>query len=155
MTRNCRVHCTWCPWQSRHGKYTNRHGFCSSCVTEYVYMKWNKFGKYCEIVVMIQLLVTRFHTTNNFEITFFNLKWRYDAINIKFWRRRHPQRSIRLNNRESSQVLFPGSGKDFYVCFFVLLLLCFYFFVQNTLLVMQFCDSFCYVNSFSILCDLL
>jgi len=26
----------------------------------------------------------------------------------------------------------PGSGKDFYVCCFGLLLLCFYFFVQKT-----------------------
>jgi len=39
-----------------------------------------------------------------------------------------------------------GSGKDFYVCFFVLLLLCFYFFVQNTLFIMKFYNSFCNVN---------
>jgi len=48
-------------------------------------------------------------------------------------------------------VSIPGSGKDFYVCFFVLLLLCFYFFVQNILFVMTFCNYFSNVKSFSTL----
>jgi len=45
----------------------------------------------------------------------------------------------------------PGSGKGFYVWFFELLLLCFYFFVQNTLFVAKYCNSFYTVNLFSIL----
>jgi len=45
----------------------------------------------------------------------------------------------------------PGSGKGFYVWFFVLLLLCFYFFVQNTLFIAKYCNSFYNVNLFSIL----
>jgi len=45
----------------------------------------------------------------------------------------------------------PGSGKDFYVWFFVLLLLCFYFFVQNTLFIAKYRKSFYNVNLFSIL----
>jgi len=43
-----------------------------------------------------------------------------------------------------------GSGKDLDVFFFVLLLLCFYFLVQN-IFVMTFCNSFCNVHSFSLL----
>ena len=42
------------------------------------------------------------------------------------------------------------SKNDLYVCFFVLLLLCFYVLVQNTLFVMDLCSSFCNVYSFSI-----
>jgi len=45
----------------------------------------------------------------------------------------------------------PGSGKGFYVWFFVLLLLCFYFFVQNTLFVTKVCNSLYNVYLFSIL----
>jgi len=45
----------------------------------------------------------------------------------------------------------PGSGKGFYVWFVVLLLLCFYFFVKNTLFIAKYCDSFYNVNLFSIL----
>ena len=46
----------------------------------------------------------------------------------------------------------PGSGKGFYVWFFVLLLLCFYFFVQKkTLFIAKYCNSFYSVNLFSIL----
>ena len=45
----------------------------------------------------------------------------------------------------------PGSGKGFYVWFFVLLLFCFYFFVKNTLFVTKVCNSFYNVNLFSIL----
>jgi len=45
----------------------------------------------------------------------------------------------------------PGSGKGFYVWFFVLLLLCFYFFVQNTLFVTEVYNSLYNVNFFSIL----
>jgi len=36
----------------------------------------------------------------------------------------------------------PGSGKGFYVSFFALLLLCFYFFVKNTLFVTKFAIPF-------------
>jgi len=36
----------------------------------------------------------------------------------------------------------PGSGKGFYVWFFVLLLLCFYFFVKNTYLSQKFAIPF-------------
>jgi len=39
-----------------------------------------------------------------------------------------------------------GSGKDIYVCFFVLLLLCF---VQNPLIVGQFCNYLCNVIVYS------
>jgi len=45
----------------------------------------------------------------------------------------------------------PGSDKGFNVWFFVLLLLCFYFFVQNTLFIAKYCNSFYNVNLFSIL----
>jgi len=45
----------------------------------------------------------------------------------------------------------PGSGKGFYVSFFALLLLCFYFFVKNTLFVTNVCNSFYNVYLFSIL----
>ena len=45
----------------------------------------------------------------------------------------------------------PGSGKGFYVWIFVLLLLCFYFFVQNTLFIGKYYNSFYNVNLFSIL----
>jgi len=45
----------------------------------------------------------------------------------------------------------PVSGKCFYVWYFVLLLLCFYFFVKNKLFVTQFCNFFCNVKLFSIL----
>jgi len=45
----------------------------------------------------------------------------------------------------------PGSGKGFYVSFFALLLLCFYFFVKNTLFVTKVCNSFYSVNLFRIL----
>jgi len=45
----------------------------------------------------------------------------------------------------------PGSGKGFYVLFFALLLLCFYFFVKNTLFVKKVCNSFYNVYLFSIL----
>ena len=44
----------------------------------------------------------------------------------------------------------PGSGKGFYV-WFLLLLLCFYFFVQNTLFIAKYCNSFYNVDLFSIL----
>jgi len=44
-----------------------------------------------------------------------------------------------------------GSGKGFYVWFFVLLLLCFYFLSNYTLFVANFCNSFFNVNLFSIL----
>ena len=44
----------------------------------------------------------------------------------------------------------PGSGKGFYVLFFALLL-CFYFFVKNTLFVTKVCNSFYNVSFFSIL----
>jgi len=37
----------------------------------------------------------------------------------------------------------PGSGNAFSVWFFVLLLLCLYFFVKNTLFVTQLCNFFC------------
>jgi len=43
-----------------------------------------------------------------------------------------------------------GSGKGFYVWFFVLLL-CFYFLSINTLFVTKFCNSFCNANLYSIL----
>jgi len=36
----------------------------------------------------------------------------------------------------------PSSGKGFYVCFFVLLLLCVSFFYQKTLFVTKVCNSF-------------
>ena len=42
----------------------------------------------------------------------------------------------------------PGSGKGFYVSFFALL--CFYFFVKNTLFVTKVCYSFYNFNLFSI-----
>jgi len=45
----------------------------------------------------------------------------------------------------------PGSGKGFYVWFFVLLLLCFYFLSKNTLVVTKVCNSLYNVNLFSIL----
>jgi len=45
----------------------------------------------------------------------------------------------------------PGSGKGFYVWFFVLLLLCFYFFVQNTLFIAKYCNPFYNVDLFIIL----
>jgi len=45
----------------------------------------------------------------------------------------------------------PGSGKGFYVSCFALLLLCFYFFVKNTLFVAKVCNFFYNVNLFSIL----
>ena len=45
----------------------------------------------------------------------------------------------------------PGSGKGFYVWIFVLLLLCFYFFCQNTSFVTKVCNSCYNVNLFSIL----
>ena len=45
----------------------------------------------------------------------------------------------------------PGSGKGFHVSFFALLLLCFYFFVKNTVFVTKVCNSFYNVNLFSIL----
>jgi len=45
----------------------------------------------------------------------------------------------------------PGCGKGFYVCFFVLLLLCFYFLSKNTLFIEIYCNSFYNVNLFSIL----
>ena len=45
----------------------------------------------------------------------------------------------------------PGSGKGFYVGFFVLLLLCFYFLSKNTLFVTTFCNSLCNCNLLSIL----
>jgi len=45
----------------------------------------------------------------------------------------------------------PGSGKGFYVWFFVLLLLCFYFLSKNTLFIAKYCNSFYTVNLFSIL----
>ena len=45
----------------------------------------------------------------------------------------------------------PGSGKGFYVWFFVLLLLRFYFLSKSTLFVTKCCNSFCNVNLFSIL----
>ena len=44
----------------------------------------------------------------------------------------------------------PGFGKGFYVSFFVLLL-CFYVLSKNTLFFTTFCNSFCYINLFSIL----
>jgi len=44
-----------------------------------------------------------------------------------------------------------GSGKGFYVWFFVLLLMRFHFLSKNTLFVTKFCNSFCNVNLFSIL----
>jgi len=47
----------------------------------------------------------------------------------------------------------PGSGKGFYVRFFVLLLLGFDFGPKNTLFVTEFCKSFCN-NNFSILNEL-
>jgi len=47
--------------------------------------------------------------------------------------------------------LVPGSGKGFYVWFFVLLLLCFNFFVQNTLFITKVCNSSYNINLFSIL----
>jgi len=43
----------------------------------------------------------------------------------------------------------PGSVKGFYVWFFVLLL-CFYFFVQNTVFIAKYCNSFYNVNLFRI-----
>jgi len=46
----------------------------------------------------------------------------------------------------------PVSGKGFYVSFFaLLLLLCFYFFVKNTLFVTKVRNSFYHVNLFSML----
>ena len=45
----------------------------------------------------------------------------------------------------------PGFGKDFYVWFSVLWLLCFSFFVQNTLFVTKFCNSFWNAYKFSML----
>ena len=45
----------------------------------------------------------------------------------------------------------PGSGKGFYVLFFVLLLLCFTFLYNNTLFVTKVCNSFYNCNLFSIL----
>jgi len=45
----------------------------------------------------------------------------------------------------------PGSGKGFYVWFFVLLLLSFYFFVKNTLFVTKHCNFFYNFNLFCIL----
>jgi len=36
----------------------------------------------------------------------------------------------------------PGSGKGFYVCFLVLLLLCFYFFVQKNIIYKKFAIPF-------------
>ena len=45
----------------------------------------------------------------------------------------------------------PGSGKGFYVWFFVLLLLCFYFWSKNTLFIAKCCNSFYNVSLFSIL----
>jgi len=49
------------------------------------------------------------------------------------------------------EVPIPGSGKGFYVSFFaLLLLLCFYFFVKNTLFVTKVCNSLYNVNLFSI-----
>jgi len=45
----------------------------------------------------------------------------------------------------------PGSGKGFYVWFFVLLLLCFYFLSKNTIFVTKVCNSLYNVNLFSIL----
>jgi len=46
----------------------------------------------------------------------------------------------------------PGSGKGFYVSFFFeLLLLCFYFFVKNTLFVTKVCNFFYNVNLFTLL----
>jgi len=45
----------------------------------------------------------------------------------------------------------PGSGKGFYVSSFALLLLCFYFFVKNTVFGTKNCNSFYNVNLFSIL----
>jgi len=47
--------------------------------------------------------------------------------------------------------LIPGSGKGFYVWFFVLLLMSFYFFVKNTLFATKVCNSFYNFNLFSIL----
>jgi len=44
-----------------------------------------------------------------------------------------------------------GSGKNFNVWFFVLLLLCFYFLPKNTLFVTKYGNFFCNVNLFSIL----
>ena len=52
---------------------------------------------------------------------------------------------------ESYTCLIPGFGNDFYVCFFVWLLLCVFFVVQNTLFVMKVCNSCCNFNAFSIL----
>jgi len=45
----------------------------------------------------------------------------------------------------------PGSGKGFYVSFFVLLLLWFYFLFKNTLFITKFCNSFFNVYLFSML----
>jgi len=45
--------------------------------------------------------------------------------------------------------LIPGFAKGFYVWFIVLLLLCFYCFVQNTAFVTTVCNFFCNVNAFS------
>jgi len=45
----------------------------------------------------------------------------------------------------------PGSGKGFYVWFFVLLLLCFYLLSINTLFIRKVCNSFYNVDLFSIL----
>jgi len=45
----------------------------------------------------------------------------------------------------------PGSGKRFYVWFFVVLLWVFYLLSKNTLFVTKCCHSFCNVNLFSIL----
>jgi len=43
-----------------------------------------------------------------------------------------------------------GSGTGFYVWFFVMLVMCFYFFVQNTLFFTKCCNIFCNINLFSI-----